>query len=183
MARSDQIGRFAAMAAALLLAVPVPGHAQPSELVVKAAFLPKFARYVTWPEGARPAGVDPISLCIVGRDRFGALIDRAVRGQSVDQRPIVVRRLTSARDAAGCQLAFVNGGSTDATSAILEELKERPVLTITDARFGAARGMIHFAVEAGRVRFYIDQAMAERAQLKLDSRLLNIALGVRQRPS
>lgn len=181
MAGSGQFRRHAGMAAALLLALaPTSVQAQPSELTVKAAFLPKFARYVTWPEHARPAASDPVSLCILGRDSFGALIDRAVRDQSVDQRPIVVRRIGSARDAVGCHLAFVNGGSTGNTAAMLQLLQDRPILTITDARSGSVRGMIHFAVQSGRVRFFIDQAMAERARLKLDSRLLNIALGVRQ---
>ena len=40
--------------AALLMAAHAPAAAQPTENSVKAAFLPKFARYVEWPARARP---------------------------------------------------------------------------------------------------------------------------------
>ena len=42
---------FAAAVAAAWLA-PAPARADVSDLAVKAAFLPKFARYVTWPASA-----------------------------------------------------------------------------------------------------------------------------------
>ena len=48
---------FCALAAAMLAAAPA--HAQASEDAVKAAFLPKFARYIEMPSGAQPAAGQP----------------------------------------------------------------------------------------------------------------------------
>lgn len=175
------VGR--ALAAALLLhAAAPPAEAQPLEASVKATFLPKFARYVEWPPRARAAAGAPIHLCIIGSDPFGRVIDEATAGQRIGDNPVVVRRLRSADEAAGCHIAFVRGRAGLSTSRILAALSESPVLTVTDARDGTARGMIHFAIADGRVGFHIDAASAARSNLSISSRLLGIALSVRPAP-
>ena len=80
-------------------------------------------------------------------------------------------------------MAFVRGGSSRETGRLLVALGARPVLTITDSRAGSARGMIHFTNAGGRVRFFIDEAAAHDRGLSISSRLLALALGVRQRRS
>jgi len=176
------LSRLPLAACALLLpsAQVSAAAAAPSEYAVKAAFLPKFAGYVAWPGNVRLAPGAPLMLCILGDDPFGRLIDSAVRGQLVDQRPIIVRRVTGAGAAAGCHIAFVQGGAR--TSALLSGLGRSPILTVTDERGGPQRGMVHFVVQDGRVRFHIDEAEAARHGLSINSRLLAIALTVRQRP-
>jgi hypothetical protein len=153
----------------------------PSETAVKAAFLPRFARYVTWPPSDRPGPGAPVVLCIFGRDPFGTLLDQAARSQGVDGHPIIVRRLSGGTGAQGCHLAFVGSSSQQPTGQILAALAGRPVLTITDSRSGAQRGIIHFALVSGRVRFFIDEGAAAKRGLSISSRLLGLAVAVRAR--
>ena len=168
----------------LLLALTnASATAQPSELAIKATFIPKFVRYVTWPRASRPAPRQPIQLCIIGRDPFGALLDRAARKEAAAGRPMQVQRLPSEEGAAGCHLAFVQGEDGPATTRLLGALRAHPILTITDSRSGPQRGMIHFTLSDGRVRFFIDEAAAADRGLSISSRLLALALGVRQRRS
>lgn len=168
------------LASALALAA-APARAQPTEEAVKAAFLPKFARYVDWPAAARPAPRAPFQLCVIGRDPFGRLLDQSAASELIDGHAIAVRRLATPDGAAGCHVAFVQGAGAQSTTRLLEALRGQPVLTVTDARAGPQRGMIHFTVAGGRVRFFIDDAEAARRQLSISSRLLALALGVRQR--
>jgi hypothetical protein len=160
--------------ATLLLLCP-PASAQPTDMAVKAAFLPRFARYVTWPAAAMPKGSDPFVLCVIGRDPFGALLDDAARTQLIDGRRILVRRLDSGASADGCQIAFLASGGSSSPP-----MPAKPVLTVTDAANGATRGIIHFVVTSGRVRFFIDQRSAQQRGLSISSRLLALAVGVRQ---
>jgi hypothetical protein len=164
-------------AALALLALPAPAAAPPSDVAVKAAFLTKFPAYVAWPAAARPRPGAPLQICLLGGDPFGRLIDDAARGQQVDGHPLQVRRLAAAGSAGGCHVAFVQGGN-----AALQGLQGKPVLTVTDARAGAEGGMIHFVIHQGRVRFNIDEAQAAKSGVGISSRLLGIALAVRQRP-
>ena len=163
--------------------MPAPGGAQPSEDAVKAAFIPKFARYVQWPVAALPGPRQPFVLCVIGRDPFGPLLDRAAANEQIEGRAVLVRRHSAPAGAGGCHLAFVRGSSPQDTSRMLLALRSQPVLTITDSRAGPQRGMIHFTVSGGRVRFFIDEAEAATRGLSISSRLLALALGVRQRRS
>jgi hypothetical protein len=78
----------------------------------------------------------------------------------------------------GCHVAYLRGSVAPRALALL---KGRPVLTVTDSRDGATRGMIHFALKNGRVSFHIDDAQAAASGLGISARLLAIALSVRTR--
>lgn len=172
---------FSALAAAMSLAA-APAFAQASEVAVKAAFIPKFIRYVDLPAAARPAADQPYYLCVIGHDPFGPLLDRAAASEVIDGHPVALRRFASA-DApavAGCHIAFVAGAGGPATATMLDALRRQPTLTITDERTGRPRGMIHFAVIDGRVRFHIDQAAAAQRGIVISSRLLALAVDVKQ---
>lgn len=171
---------FLAMAAAFLL-LPSAALAQISEQAVKAAFLPKFIRYVDWPPQAMPAGDGPLAICLLGRDPFGKLIDQAVSSEAIGSHSVVVRRIAGVDGAAGCQVVFVDSGSARSNAQALEALAGRPVLTVTDSRDGDTAGMVHFALKDGRVRFSIDDAAAARSNLVISSRLLSLALSVKTR--
>jgi hypothetical protein len=178
-------GRFlllrGAMAAAAAFAA-VPALAQASEDAIKAAFLPKFARYIELPATAQPGVDEPFYLCIIGRDPFGALVDKSAGTETIDGHAVAVRRFanTDAEAVAGCDIAFV-GGTEAATAKMLGALRSQPTLTITDARMGKPRGMIHFALVGGRVRFHIDEAQAAARGISISSRLLALAIDVKQR--
>ncbi len=171
---------FALLALAWLVQ-PGAAHAQPSEIAIKSAFLPKFARYVDWPAAARPPANQPLLLCMIGPDPFGRAVDEAASREQVDGRSIAVRRLAGTEGADGCHVAFVRGQNGAETAQMLAGIANRPILTVTDGRFGPQRGMIHFTISGGRVRFFIDDAAAGQRGLSISSRLLALALGVRQR--
>jgi len=160
------------------LITPAVARAEVSDIAVKAAFLPRFARYVTWPSAAHAQASGPIVLCVIGDDPFGNALTQSVASQQVDGRPFVVRHLSSAAGAADCSIAFVDGGRT---AQILVALGRQPILTVTDSRSSAQRGVIHFAVVDGRVRFFIDNAQAQAHGLTISSRLLALAIGVNQK--
>ena len=160
---------------ALLLA-PAAARSAVSDSAVKAAFLPRFARYVTWPASALSSG--PIVICVIGDDPFGRMLNEAAASQQVDGRSFVVRHMSSASGASDCAIAFVDGGRS---GEILAALGRQPILTVTDARTSDQRGVIHFAVVGGRVRFFIDNAEAQARGLTISSRLLALAIGVNQK--
>ena len=168
------------LALALLLGAPA-ARAQPTEDAVKAAFLPRFARYVVWPAAAVPAAGAPFQLCLIGRDPFGQALDHVAARELIDGHGVAIRRMTSVDRAGGCHLAFVQGAAPTETARLLLALRSQPILTVTDARAGPQRGIIHFTIVGGRVRFFIDEAVAAERGLSISSRLLALAAGVRPR--
>jgi hypothetical protein len=168
------LARAVLAATATALLAGAPASAQVSDMVVKAAFIPKFARYVNWPSA--PGG--PVAICIIGDDPFGAAIDHAASAQSVDGRPFVVKRVASPTGAVACSIAFISGAHA---GEALASLARQPILTITDSRSSSVHGVIHFAIVEGRVRFFIDNAQAQARGLTISSRLLALAIGVNQK--
>jgi hypothetical protein len=172
VARSRRIlasGAVAAVALSCLLAARA-ALAQPLEYAVKAAFLTKFAAFVSWPSAAAA----PARLCVVGEDPFGPALEAAARGQ------VAVRRMPVVDRAAGCQVLYVSGSSKQSVGQALAAVRGAPVLTVTDAARGPQRGMIHFVVFQDRVRFHIDAAQASESGLAISSKLLALGLSVKR---
>lgn len=184
------LGRWAtalAVAMATLAGGGAPASrvdAQPSSLeyAVKAAYLYKVAPFVEWPANAFPGGSGPLSICVQGADPFGAALDHAVAGQRVGAHPIMVRRMDSVSAENGCQILYAGGSRRQSVADALRAVHGAPVLTVTDGeRPPASRGVIHFVLKDGRVRFDIDAQAASENGLSISAKLLSLALSVRMR--
>lgn len=148
------------------------------EYAVKATDLYKFAPFIEWPAEALPPS-DPLVICTVGRDRVADLVDEAVSGQTSAGHPI---RVVHVRDAglrdAHCNILYVALRGAAAVT-LLESIRGRPVLTITDAeQEPRAAGVVNFVVVDNRVRFEIDQRAAADNHLVISSKLLSLAIRV-----
>ena len=153
-----------------------PARADDSlEIAVKATYLYKFAPFVTWPSEAFDSPTSPLVICVVGRDPFGPVLDRAVAGQAVAGRRVAVRRLGMVRGRDGCHIVYVGTGGQSAAQA-LQAVRGQPVLTVTDN--SSARGVFDFVIVDNRVRFRIDERPAVAGGLQISSKLLSLAVGV-----
>jgi len=170
---------FLRIAAALLL-VGAAGlgaqAAKASEAQVKAVFLFNFAQFVDWPPEAVPDSQAPLVIGILGGDPFGDFLDATVRGERRGARPFVVQRYQRVDDITRCDILFINRSAGDAPEEILARLKNRPILTVSDAdRFAERGGMIRFVTDRSRIRLQINPAAAEAARLTISSKLLRVA--------
>lgn len=166
------------LAAACLLFGGV-AQAQPGtlEYPVKANYLVRFAAFVEWPPRAFANAQAPVAICVLGRDPFGALLDRAAASQTAYGRRIVVRRPATPSALSACHIAYVAQGTP---TAVIDAARAAPsLLLVTDAAVPGRRGIIHFVITDNRVRFHIDQPAATRSGLTISSRLLSLAVSVR----
>jgi hypothetical protein len=171
--------RALALGAAVLLLVEVRALAQappPGEHQVKAAFLYHFARYVEWPPEAFPGQGEAFVITVLGADPFGAALDGVVRGKSVRERRLLVRRVARPEDVGDSQILFIGEMEEEELARVLRRLEATPVLTVGDVdRFAERGGIINFRRERDRVGFDINLTSAERAGLKISSQLLKLA--------
>jgi len=159
----------------LLVALPALLEAQTaSEYDIKAAFLYNFTKFVDWPSDAFP---DPGSLkvCVLGENPFGSSL-QTIAGELVGNRKLTVMRTDSLARPAGCQVLFISRSERERVPQILAAVKGSPVLTVGDTRGFADEGVIiNFVLEGSKVRFEINTDSAERAGLKISSKLLQLA--------
>ncbi len=147
-----------------------------SEAQVKAVFLFNFARYVNWPSSAFSNANAPITIGVMGLDRFGDSLQHGVAGKTINGRAFVIKHLASDSDPAGCHILFICDSEAARTRGIVDKASALPILTVGEGElFGRSGGIINFVVKSGNVRLEIDLDSARKAGLTISSRLLAVA--------
>ncbi len=150
------------------------------EYQVKAAFLVKFAGFIEWPPTAFKSPADPLIICVMGRNPFGHQLESLVEGKDIDGRAFALRAITDARDAIACHILFVSSSERLRFRSILDLLKNTSVLPVGDTNdFLAEGGVINLRLDGGKVRIEIDARAAKAKNLRISSRLLELAQGPR----
>ncbi len=171
---------MASVSVALLTLGTARGAAQSAaslETEVKAAYLLNFTRYVEWPAAAFARPDSPITICVVGRDPFGAVLDSIVENRRVQGREVRVQRAASPQAGLDCQVVYVGGGVERARA--LAAWRGRPVLLVGDEdSFAADGGTIAFVLVEETVRFEVNVAAARADGLQISSRVLTLATRV-----
>jgi hypothetical protein len=144
---------------------------------LKAVLLLNLLRFVEWPEQALGSTNAPVVIGILGYDPFGPLLEEVVRDEQVYERKIEIRRYTSVSEIDSCHLLFISSGEQRSMSSILTSLRNRPILTVSDAeQFVRHGGMIKFFTKPdGKTGLRINPGAARTAELRLRALLLQVA--------
>jgi len=159
----------------LLLLIRVVVLAQDvTESALKAAFIYNFAKFTEWPGDVPAAG--PFVMCVLGDAAVGDALERAVIGRVLTGRRIVASRVVAVDAKRGCHILYVSGVSAAQAGLVVADLRDVPVLTISDVEgFTGVGGIAQFFFEHGQLRFRIQLESAKRARLQISSRLLIMA--------
>jgi hypothetical protein len=142
------------------------------EYQVKAVCVLNAARFVSWPASAFGNPDLPLVIGILGDNPFGSALQDVVKGETVHQRRLVVRRV-SLEEAAAVHVLFISHSERDRLDGILKALGNASVLTIGEIdRFTQKGGMLGLALDRGKIRFEANSDAVRRAQLKIDSQFL-----------
>lgn len=166
-------------------ASPQPGtHPAPAvslEYAVKATYLYKLAPFVNWPPATFESPEQPFRICVAGDAPFDAYLQQAIAGRSLGTHPFEVHRLETLTPDSQCQIVFISRLSSQTVRQALDAVSGKPVLTVVDSTEPHAEGgIVQFVIERGRVRFVIDTGAAARNHITISSKLLNLALAVRE---
>lgn len=154
-------------------------QSHPEEYQVKAVYLYNFSRFVEWP--AVSSTDEPFTICILGHDPFGAVLDATLSGEAIGNLKLVAKRISSLRDATTCRILFVSSSEAGHSKEILARVEKSPVLTVSDMPgFTGNGGMIQFVLKENKVRFEVNLAAAEKAGLSFSSQLLKVAADIRK---
>jgi YfiR/HmsC-like len=149
---------------------------QANEYQVKAAFLYNFAKFVEWPSQAFKNPSDSIVIGVLGTNPFGDALAAAVAGKTLGGRSFQVREISTAQQAAVCQIVFIGSSERKRLAALLLGMGNAAVLTVGETdNFAAAGGIVNFKIDGGNVRLQINIEAARKAQLRISAKLLSLA--------
>ena len=149
----------------------------PSEYQVKAAFLYNFGKFVEWPADAFSDAEAPLVIGIYGNNPFGHDLEVMVAGKKIGSHPVDVRRVSALTDLRRCHIVFISMSEQKNTASVVEALRGRGVLTVTEnmKHFAGSELIINFVMENDQVHFEINGAAADRTGLAISSKLLSLA--------
>jgi hypothetical protein len=146
------------------------------EYPVKLAFLYNFTKFVEWPSDSYSGARGPLAICIIGRDPFSPETEGDLRTRIVASHPIEVLSRKSTDALSSCHMVFVPATERDQVNKIVGGLKGSSTLTVGETEgFAELGGIINLTVEGNKVGFEINQLAANRAGLKISSKLLSLA--------
>jgi hypothetical protein len=113
---------------------------------------------------------------VLGDDPFANGLDELVRGEKVNNRPLVVQRYQQVEEIKTCHILFVSQSAAKQLERILTNLKNRSVLTVGESdNFAKRGGMIRFINENNKIRLRVNVEAARAANLTISSKLLRAA--------
>lgn len=146
----------------------------------RAIYLYNFSKFTTWPADASFPTNAPLVVGILGDDPFGDAMS-ILRGKSIEGRPLVVKSFPQLSDVDRCDMLFLSESERKNWPEILKALEGTHILTVAEGEgFLEQGGMINLLMEKKTLTFEINQAAAEAAGLKIDSRLLRLAKRVKR---
>ena len=148
---------------------------------VKAAFLYNFAKFAEWPAESLPPG-QQLQLCVVGDDAVADALEETIKGRAIEGHELSVRVVDSDALLRSCHLVYVDGRDARRSAQLIDALKGLTVLSVGDGeKFAELGGVAQLVLEQDRMRFAVNVTAAERARLRLSSKLLSLASIVRDR--
>jgi hypothetical protein len=97
-------------------------------------------------------------------------------GKIIQGRKLIVKRLSGMSGAGDCQVLFIGASEKPRLSEIVAEVKDRPVLTVSEVEgFADNGGMVNLVPAQNRIVMEINREVAGRARLSISSQLLKLA--------
>ena len=142
---------------------------------MKAAFLYNFVKFTEWPAETVPSD-GAFRLCVLGDEAVGTALEQTVKDRQVDGHSLTVVRVNADGALSSCQVLYVTGLDRRRSTQLIERVKGAPVFTVGDLEtFAALGGVGQLFVENGKMRFALNPASAQRAGLRISSKLLALA--------
>lgn len=143
---------------------------------VKAAFVYNLAKLVEWPTNTFPSPTAPLRIGVVGRDPVFRPLETTLRGKTIDGHPVQLVRASANNlaNATNCHILFFGESERRTLSQVLAQIDSLPILTVSDMKGFRSVGMIELVKTNEHINLGINPVAAERAGLKLSSRLLRL---------
>lgn len=170
----------AALVACSALVSPLASQARAAQRAeaLKAGYLFNFLKFVEWPALA-PA--DTLTICFLGDSGVYAEFSERLDGKLLGERRLVAQRFAAAGQLAACQALYIDA---EQLAAIPDLIVGSPpaLLTVSDAPdFLANGGIIALFADGKQLRFRISIDNAQRANLRISSRLLQLASAIERK--
>lgn len=152
------------------------GQEEKSMHELHSAMLFNFMKYIQWPN---EADAGDFVLGVLGEDDVYNTMKTRYDGKPKGAKKYVVKKLSSAAEAATCQVVYLGKFKNKEFEAIKTAIAGKSVLTITDSNnLGQKGSCINFKVVDGKLKFELNNASVAGSNLKVSSQLSSLAIQI-----
>lgn len=163
------IGSMLLIISTTLLATPVIAP----EDKIKAAYIYQFTQFVTWPDTIESLE-SSINICILGNEPITHQL-KPLHLSKPNNQVIHIQFLQNIGNES-CNILYIAKTKSRNLNAILKKLGNRSILTISSIPdFAKKGGVIGFINVNNKVRIQINRKTAQRANLKISAKLLEVS--------
>lgn len=153
-----------------------------AEAKIKASYIYKLAAYIDWPSAETGAAAPPFVIGILDADAVAEELKKLGTAHPLKNRPVQVRQLAAGMSLAGLHLLYIGHRSARNARNLFDSIAAKPVLTMTESAGSLSAGsIINLVLVDDRIRFEVSLPHAEARQLKISSRLLDVAYRIEGR--
>jgi hypothetical protein len=150
--------------------------AQEMDYKAYSLFVYNFMKYVEWPPEV--ASKSDFVVGILGDSPISKELQALAASKKVKGKTIVLKKITTVEECAGCQLLYVASGKSSMIKSIKESLKSKPVLIVGEregtAKKGAALSFV--TLEDDVLKFDINKTEIEQHSLRISSSLITLGI-------
>ncbi|MCP4134821.1 MAG: YfiR family protein [bacterium] len=152
-------------------------YSQRKEYAVKAVFLERFTRFIQWPaDSDLNDSSKPFVIAVLGKNPFGTLLEKIYSNRTIKNKKVKIRYISGINEIVPCHLLFITGTRKYDLGRIINHLKKKPVLLVSDTDGFAERGVhINLFIVKEQIRFEINETAVKNSKLKMSFRLLQTA--------
>lgn len=157
--------------------ISVKGYSQANIYVLKAVYLEKFSRFVTWPEKSLMNNTqEPFIISIIGKTPLKENLEQIYSIQKVNDKKVVIKQISELYEIENSHILVIAETERKNLQNILSLTKNLPILTISETPGFAEKGvLINFYEENNKLRFEINETAVLQSPLQMSFYLLNSA--------
>lgn len=144
------------------------------EMLIKAAFIEKFARFTEWPSDTK---MDYFYITVIGNNDFGNTIEKFAKSYKIKGKSIKLTFIKDIKQLDECHLLFISRSEKDRLESILKNIENLPIMTFGDTKGYSEKGVQFNLYESKNetYHFEVNVSAVNKSKLKVDPLLLNYA--------
>lgn len=155
----------------------IQGFSQASIYVLKAVYLEKFSRFITWPQESLTDNPDePFIIAVLGETPLTENLNQIYAMQEIKNKRVIIKNIHNFNEIQGSHILFIAESEKKSINQIIAITKQQPILTIGETKGFAEKGvLINFFEKDNKLRFEINETAVLKSPLQMSFYLLNSA--------
>ena len=155
----------------------IKSFSQANVYVLKAVYLEKFSRFVTWPEECKMNDPSkPFIISVMGSTQLTENLEQIYSIQKINNKKVIIKKISNLYEIENSHVLFIAESERKNLQNILALTKNLPVLTVSETLNFAEKGVIiNFYEEKKKLRFEVNESAVLQSPLQMSFYLLNSA--------